>query len=219
MAAKYPDDNTNSHVTAIMVVLKVFPQIMKEMICNDFPPQTVIKLIENNKKYKANITEMKMSNLRSNGYDNLEISFLYHIIRSLSLLPEPNQGWGNSPLPEDKNKEDDVERMKNSRNDIIHRRLGDISESMLNEFLKESLEIAKRMDDRIGYPKKFFESKLEQIQSYMVTREKYTEALESLAEYRGKTFQNALLKSKYISAKKINNKLEPLWTTSANKNN
>lgn len=197
MASKFPERADIDHVTAMMVVLKVFPKIMKEMVCNDAPPQIVLMQIKNNKNFQdKHMTKTKMISLANTGYDNLDISSLYHIIRSFHLLPEPNQGWGKPPLPEDINKQDDVERMKNLRNDIVHRQTGDLSESERTDFFKQSLEIAKRMDSRISYPENLFEGQLGELQSRMVTQENYIEALEKLAKSQGKTFQNLLLKSK-----------------------
>lgn len=127
-----------------------------------------------------------ISDIRSKGYNSLDISLFYKIIRYFKLLRPPNQGWGKKPESGDINKGDDVERMKNLRNDVIHRPAGGLSELEINDFFRQSIEIAKRMDDRIGRPQNGFESKVEEIRSYTITHENYIKLLEKCVEHQGK---------------------------------
>lgn len=189
MAAALSNDK-EGHASAVLVVLDIFPQIMREMIANKWPPTIVLQLIKNEKTFLNNATQLQQKmilKLESDGYNVLDISCLYIVIRNFNLLPRPEQGWGKKPNPEDQSEGDDVERMKRHRNDIIHRPKGGLTEPERNIFFQESIEIAKRMDKRIGSPKNGFESKIEEKKSNNFTRQKYIEALEKCAEYQGKS--------------------------------
>lgn len=191
MASALLDEDIKGHASAVIVVLDIYPQIMREMIANIFPPKGVLRQIQNEPKqtFMKQLTheEKRMiSKLDSDGYNCLDISCLYKIIRYFSLLPPPIEGWGHKPKPEDKYEGDDVERMKRTRNDILHRPRGGLSESERNDFLQQNIELAKRIDNRNGSPKNGYESKIENLQSHIATPQKYIDALEKCVDYQGK---------------------------------
>lgn len=189
------DKDINQHLTAVMVVIDVYPKMMREMIVNTFPPQFAVMLIQNDPHQilMNNITSQQkkmVKTLDTNGYDALDLSCLYKVIRHCKLLPPPNQGWGNIPKTEDQSKGDDVERMKRHRNDILHRPRGGLSVEERDYFFQQSIEIATRMDIRNGSPQNGFEYQIEKIKTEIVrtvSKKKYMEALESLAECKGKS--------------------------------
>lgn len=190
MAAAFPDDDLKRHATAAMVVFDIYPQIMREMIANNFSPKGVLMLIKNEvnqifMKKLSPIEEKMILKLDISGYNDLDISVLYKVIRYFHLLPPPSQSWGNLPKPEDHSEGDDVERMKTHRNDLMHRPRGGLTEYERNDFFQQSIAIAKRMDSRNGSPQNGFESRIGKVQSYMVTREGYISTLEKCAEYKG----------------------------------
>lgn len=190
MAYAFPEEGIKCHATAVMVVLDIYPQIMREMVVNIFPPKAVLMQIRNepNQSFMKQLapTEKKMiSKLDSTGYNDLDISCLYKVIRYFNLLPAPTEGWGQNPKPENQCQGDDVERMKRNRNDIIHRPRAGLSESEGNHLFQQSIEIAKRMDSTIGSPQNGFESKIQKLQSNNVSQEQYIKALEKCAEYQG----------------------------------
>ncbi|VDI08318.1 Hypothetical predicted protein [Mytilus galloprovincialis] len=178
MAAALSVDDFKRHSTALMVVFDVYPQIMREMIVNIFPPLAVLRQIQNepNQTFMKQLSpkEKKMIlKLDSTGYNGQDVSCLYKLIRYFNLLPPPTKGWGPKPKPGDQCEGDDVERMKKNRNDIIHRPRGGLSECDGNYFFKQSIEIAQRMDSRNGSPQNGFESKIEDIQSYIIVSQEH----------------------------------------------
>lgn len=190
MATASSDYDIKGHATATMVVIDIYPHIMREMICNLWPPKQVLMLIQNNpdKTFLKHLTpkEKRMiSEMDKFGYNNLDLSCLYKIIRQCNLLPPPKQGWGHDPKPEDQSEGDDVERMKRYRNDIVHRPRGGLSESNKHDFFKISFEIAKRMDIRSGSPQNGFESKIKEVQSSIVSQENLSRAVEQFPQYQG----------------------------------
>lgn len=189
MASAVSDIDRIRHSTALMVVLDIFPQIMRDMVCNNFPPNTVLSLIQTHPIFLQSLNSMEkkmISDMGHNGYNSLDISVFYKIIRFFGLLSTPNQRWGNRPALGDISKGDDVERMRLLRNDVIHRPAGGLSEAEKNIFFQQSIEIARRMDNSIGCPPIGYESKVEEMRSFSITREKYTQLLEKCVEYQGK---------------------------------
>lgn len=188
MASAFLDDRIR-HSTALMVVLDIFPQIMRDMICHDFNPNTVSTLIRNQPRFLQGLNSMEkkmISDMGINGYNSLDISIFYKIIRFFGLLPIPNQRWGNRPASGDIGKGDDVERMRYLRNDVFHRPAGSFSELEKNDFFQQSIEIARRMDTSNGSPPIGYESKVIDTRSFAVTRESHIQLLEKCVEYQGK---------------------------------
>ncbi|CAC5426174.1 NME8 [Mytilus coruscus] len=186
------EKDINRHVTALIVVIDVYPQMIREMIVNNSPPKFVLMQIQNDEVFMNNITSQQkvmILKLDTEGYNALDLSCLYKVIRNRTLLPKPKQGWGQKPKAEDQSEADDVERMKKHRNDILHRPQGGLSESERNIFFQQSIEIATRVDRRIGSPKNGFESRIKEIKSdiaRIVSPEKYLALIENLAECRDK---------------------------------
>lgn len=187
------EKDINHHLTALIVVIDVYPQMIREMIVKISPPKFVLMQLQNDEAFMNNITlqqKVMILKLDTEGYNALDLSCLYKVIRNRNLLPKPKQGWGQKPKPEDQSEADDVERMKKIQNDILHRPRGDLSESERNSFFQKSIEIATRVDRRIRSLRNVFKSRIEEIKSGIVTTaspEKYLDVLEKLAECRGKT--------------------------------
>lgn len=196
------EEDINHHMNAAMVVIDVYPQMIREMIVNHIPPKTVLMLIQNDADniLMKNITSRQKDmilKLDTAGYNALDLSCLYKLVRHCKLLNPPKQGWDKTPKPEDQSEGDDLERMKKIRNAIFHRPRGGLSESERNHFFQQSIEIATRVDIRIGSPSNGFKRKIEEIKSEIVrtvnpfvrtvSPEKYMEFLENFAECRGKT--------------------------------
>ncbi|CAG2241041.1 DZIP3 [Mytilus edulis] len=212
MASVVSGDDLKGQVSATFVVLVIYPQITREMIHNTIPPKGVWRLIktEVNQSFMKQFTpkERRMiSKLDSDGYNDLDLPCLYKVIRYFLLIPTPRKGWGQRPQPEDQSEGDDIERMKRHCSDIIHRTRARLTESERHFFSRESIEIAKRMDNRIGSPKNGFESRIQNVQSNLLIQEKYVEALEKNAEYQGIVpiicFLNLLLKRRKFKTQTI----------------
>lgn len=190
MASAVSVDDVKGHAAAVIVLLDIYPQIMREMIHNIFPPKSVLRQIQNEvnqifMKQLKPVEKRMISKLDSGGYNDLDLTCLYKVIRYFHLIPPPRKGWGQQPQPEDQREGDDIERMKGHRNDIIRRPRGRLTESERNIFFQESIEIAKRMDNRIGSPKNGFEIRIQNVQSNLLSQKEYVEAVEKIAEYQG----------------------------------
>lgn len=189
MATANSDEDIQGYYTASRIVGDIYTEIIKEMIRNKWPPKDVLNLIKDqsqkfnrmNTKEQKNILEMDR-----HGYNGLDFSLMYKVIRHYGLLSSPKQGWGGKPKPDAKRKADDVERMRKHRNYISHRPSCCLSESERNSFFKESIEIAERMDNRIGSPTNGFKSKLQKILSGSLISVSNEKLLQKCPKYQGK---------------------------------
>ena len=178
------------HVSSLIVVLEFYPQMAIQMI-HEWPPNIVLKMIQNdpnNKFVKSlNKAEKKLiQTLDIDGYNQLDMSLLYKLIRRFNLVAEPSKKWGNRPLATNIDQGDDMERMRYNRNDLVHRPKGGLSEEEREKFFQESIEIACRVDSFIGQSTSSFESRIRSVKIYRITQEQYRQALEKCVELQRK---------------------------------
>jgi hypothetical protein len=67
------------------------------------------------------------------------------MIRRFNLVAEPSKKWGNRPLATDINQGDDMERMRNNRNDLVHRPKGGLSEEEREKFEGSATKLKRRI--------------------------------------------------------------------------
>lgn len=178
------------HVSSLIVVLEFYPQMAIQMI-HKWPPNIVLMMIQNDPNNKfmktLNKAEKKLiQTLETDGYKKLDMSLLYKMIRRFNLVAEPSKKWGNRPLDTNVNQGDDMERMRNNRNDLVHRPKGGLSEEEREKFFQESIEIACRVDNFIGQSTSGFESRIRSVKIYPITQEQYRQALEKCVELQRK---------------------------------
>jgi hypothetical protein len=178
------------HVSSLIVVLEFYPQMAIQMI-HKWPPNIVLMMIQNdpNNKFMKSLNKAEkilIQTLDTDGYKKLDMSLLYKMIRRFNLVAEPSKKWGNRPLATNINQGDDMERMRNNRNDLVHRPKGGLSEEEREKFFKESIEIACRVDNFIGQSTSSFESRIRSVKMYRITQEQYRQALEKCVELQRK---------------------------------
>lgn len=177
------------HVSSLIVVLEFYPQMAIQMI-HKWPPNIVLMMIQNdpNDKFMKSLNNAEkiiIQTLHTDDYNKLDMSLLYKLIRHFNLVAEPSNKWGNKPLATDINQGDDMERMRNNRNDLVHRPKGGLSEEEREKFFKESIEFACRVDDLIKSTSSF-ESRIRSVKIYRNTQEQYRQALEKCVELQRK---------------------------------
>ncbi|CAC5416258.1 unnamed protein product [Mytilus coruscus] len=83
-------------------------------------------------------------------YADFDVALMYKIIRSLNLVPSQTQGWDYRipPTSTETTIRDDVERIRRSRNDIVHNVNTSISDVELNNNFSLFIDIASRLETR-----------------------------------------------------------------------
>ena len=177
------------HVSCLIVAIEFYPQMAIKMIKAEV--NRVLKRIENKssnycEKYLKSSKEDLISKLSTSGFNELDITLLYRLMRQLRLVSIPTQKWGNQPLARNMKQGDDLERMRINRNHIIHRRTVTVSEEKRNTFFKESIEIACRIDKFMRDSTGSLEAKIRNAKMYSVTQEQSRQALEKCPNLQGK---------------------------------
>jgi hypothetical protein len=183
-------ENVERHASALMVALEFYPQMTIQMI-HKWPPNIVLMMIQNdpNNKFMKSLNKAEQKlipTLNTDGFNKLDTSFLYKLIRHFNLVPEPSEKWGKRPSATNINQGDDIERMRNNRNDLVHRPKGGLSEEERDTFFKESIEIACRVGNFIGQSTSSFETGIRNALIYHTTKSQHRQALENYAELQGK---------------------------------
>ncbi|CAC5416257.1 ANK [Mytilus coruscus] len=112
---------------------------------------------------------------------------MYKIIRNLNLVPPPTQGWDNRipPTSTETTIGDDVERIRRSRNDIVHNVNTNISDLELENRFSCFIDIASRLEVYLIKRNREFVSRIEDVKTRCLdpeTEESYLRQLEILSE-------------------------------------
>ena len=169
------------HVSCLVVAIEFYPQMAIKMIQDS--PDTVLKMIEKdpNNKFMNSLNKLEkdlIPTLSTGGFNELDMPLLYKLIRHFNLVLKPSKKWGKKPLATNVNDGDDMERMRNNLNHVVHRPKVSLSENERDTFFKESIEIACRMDQRNGDSTSRFETKIRNAKMYSITQDQSRQALE-----------------------------------------
>lgn len=133
-----------------IVVIKVFNQMMQEIIGKSpVHPDQIYQMIMSTKKFKERLkhSEMKtIQTLQTEGFSKLDISLIYKIAKFFNLIPPPTRHWGATPLSGEIDIGDDVERIRNGRNKMVHRIDCEMSDEEMSAFFSEFIAVGERID-------------------------------------------------------------------------
>lgn len=133
-----------------IIVNKVFTQMMQEIIGKSpFHPDQINQIIMSTKKFKERLkpSEMKtIQTLQTEGFSNLDASLVYKIGKFFNFIPSPTQQWGTTPLPIEIEIGDDIERIRNARNEMVHRKDCEMTDEEMSDFFTEFIAVGERID-------------------------------------------------------------------------
>lgn len=177
----------------LLVVSDVYPEIMQELLLNSIPPRTLFNMIRNDKKMKANLNSKEqkiVQDMNQKGFADVDVTFAYKLLKYFNLIPTPTQNWGREPRPCDLSVSDDVERIHHWRNSVCHRASKEVSETELQKYFTDCIEIGRRFDKEFHKQLNFgYFSKISALQTQSIdaeTEAKYTNALEEICELKCK---------------------------------
>ena len=85
--------------------------------------------------------------IRTEGYKKCDTTLMYKLLRNLcSSIPKPKSGWGKDVLDADLSIGDDIERIRQRRNNFGHSNDAYMSSTAYTTLMKESRAICQRMD-------------------------------------------------------------------------
>ena len=80
------------------------------------------------------------------GFADVDVTFAYKLLKYFNLIPTPTQNWGREPRSCDLSVSDDVERIHHWRNSVCHRASKEVSETELQKYFTDFIEIGRRFD-------------------------------------------------------------------------
>lgn len=103
--------NELQNILRKLLFLKELPHLLEAHLINNLP--------WNLKAHEWNV----LKTVRTNQYNDFDVPLLHKIILNLNLVPRPIQGWDHHtpPLTTEITIEDNIERIRQIRNEIIHR--------------------------------------------------------------------------------------------------
>lgn len=108
-----------------LVIIELFPQILRVVFqhCYKKPPNFLLMDFQGKKKKELNSSELTMINKchSTNSLDSLDTTILCKLFSLLKLTQRPARGWRQPPPDTATSIQDDVERMRCLRNEIVHR--------------------------------------------------------------------------------------------------
>lgn len=134
-------------------------------------------LVSQHRSKMSKQTAESISSLNECNISNLDAIAAYTILRLMSKVPSPSNGWGHEPKNNQVRVGDDIERIRYLRNNFIHMRSTKVPQNKFMTFFTEAKYIAKRFDI-LCKTKGRFEQDIETIQFSRINKMSYDRFIE-----------------------------------------
>ncbi|XP_078309777.1 uncharacterized protein LOC111120402 isoform X2 [Crassostrea virginica] len=136
MATSGSDEDRTRFFRLSLIIIDELTQILRDLLHNEVPPSQLFHKVINIDHLKKTLRRDQIyiiSNAKTHGYKDFDITLLYTLLRNVcqSSIQPPSQKWGLSEMPS-KNEitvGDDIERIRLCRNKLF----GHISEAAIPE--------------------------------------------------------------------------------------
>lgn len=170
-----------------LVIIELFPQVLRVVFQHYYKksPNSLLQECQGKKKKELNSSELTMINQchSTNCLDSLDTTILCKLFRLFQFTRRPARNW-RQPIPDTATSiQDDVERMRCLRNEIVHRPNISITQTEFDDNFSKFLSISKRIDallNRNG--PNVFEVKLAEIKNCTLDESKQHELETALKE-------------------------------------
>ncbi|XP_078320237.1 uncharacterized protein LOC111112629 [Crassostrea virginica] len=135
---------------------------LRDLLRFYIPPANFNTVIQTVKSRLPRLTEpqrrliLPSSGVYSGNYDDMDISFLYILLRNVCGIQAHNQGWGNSPDSADRSVSANVERLRLARNRCGHS-TGGMSNAEFIQIWSEIRAAVVDLDKTLGIGNKYQE--------------------------------------------------------------
>lgn len=110
--------------------------------CRDLLRGNLNKRLNRHQKKKCRLTSSTNPN-----YSTFDISLLYKLVRNLCSELKPENNWGKYPKKDDKGVVDDIERVKELRNDIAHIKSAELPDGKFQRRWNNTKQIIQRLEN------------------------------------------------------------------------
>lgn len=186
-------DDISRYIRCNKLVGQVLTPLMREyMQLNNVPPATVYQTIMQPycQAFRAKLSQKQMSviqTLTSIGYEKFDITLMYRIARDknfkMIIKEHPTRKWGTEPLPHEITIGDDIERIRNCRDNIMHNPNQFVSEAELNDFFDTCIDVGKRANLHLNITHEFsYEQQVRDLRNCPIDPETTRQLNETLKE-------------------------------------
>lgn len=172
----------HNYTRVCLVIYNELPNILRELLFSKVSPYILETHIKNNRFLLKNLRPEEwliIGSVRKNMYDGFGLPLMYKIIRYLNLVPSPIQGWGSRPLETEVTIGDDIERIRQIRNDFVHREKTMISDIEISLYFSSFKNIAGRIEIFLMKSNREFVSKIETIENFVIFNRQLSETTTS----------------------------------------
>ncbi|XP_052072503.1 uncharacterized protein LOC127710594 [Mytilus californianus] len=168
--------NISNFVRLFIVSQTELPNILRELLLLQEPPASLDGDIRNNTYLSYTLRAFELSviaTVRTKQYADFDVALMYKIIRNLNLVPPQTQGWDNRIPPNltETTIGDDVERIRRSRNDIVHNVNTNISDLELENRFSFFIDIASRLEVYLNKRNREYVSRIENVKTCCIDPE------------------------------------------------
>ena len=129
------------------IVLELNPSILQEILQEQLPINECINKAPNLRVLRTEQIDIINNDVPHNGYKNCDTTLMYTLLRNLcKKIPRPKSGWGKKVNNTDVGIGDDIERIRQRRNEFGHSPLAYLCTAEYNTLIHDSMEICRRMD-------------------------------------------------------------------------
>ncbi|XP_052081918.1 uncharacterized protein LOC127719719 [Mytilus californianus] len=130
-----------------MAIIETFPNILRDVVQSRISANQLYQKCVQVLKYFLPEQQINLAKLQhSNTYDSLDITLIYKLLRQFSLIPPPTKGWGSIPDKVAIKLGDDIERIRDYRNQLAHRCDTNIDKNVFDDYFDKFRDIGQRMD-------------------------------------------------------------------------
>ena len=136
---------------------------LRDLLRFYIPPANFNTIIQTVKSQLPRLTEpqrrliLPSSGVYSGNYDDMDISFLYILLRNFCGIQAHNKGWGNTPDSADRSVSANIERLRLARNLCGHS-TGGMSNAEFNQVWSEIRAAVVDLDKALGIGNKYQEA-------------------------------------------------------------
>ncbi|XP_063418377.1 uncharacterized protein LOC134701166 [Mytilus trossulus] len=140
-------ENIERYSRVSRVIIDTFLNIFRDIIRSNISANKLYQMcLPHLKSFSSDQETVLKDANSSNSYDSMDITLIYKLLRQLSLISPPTNGWGNKPEKADMKLADDVERIRRYRNHLAHRCNTNIGKDEFDDYFDKFRDIGYRMD-------------------------------------------------------------------------
>ncbi|KAK3107039.1 hypothetical protein FSP39_005720 [Pinctada imbricata] len=153
-------ETTNSN-RASRILLGPCTDQLRDVLRHRVPPANFHHVLTRNRSSLPRLTQpqrdliLPRSGRYSGDYSDMDISFLYLLLRNICNIPAHTNGWGNTPDVSDSSLSASIDRIREARNGVVHSSSTSVTQTEFNNLLHEIKIAVIAMDSLLGNSNKY----------------------------------------------------------------